>query len=224
MSHCHPEFVLWISEAGCEATQIMDQRMKSLRTMVRTLPEGREGRLLALGMLAIGLMLAWLLVLGPLWDWYAVRAQALDLQRATVSRMDRLAASLPALRRAAAAASPGPSQLIGGATDAVASANLQDMLQQTATAMGANIASAENVSAAAAGRYRRIGLHVDVSAPFATLVQFIARLEHATPAIVIDGLHLRKSEDDGASSATMECDMVVYAFRRADGTPPQETP
>lgn len=197
----------------------MNHGTTSLLTWVRTLPEGRRGQALALGMLAVALGLAWLLVLGPVWNLHADRAQGLELQRATLARMERLATALPALRQAATTSAPGPSQLIDGTTDAVASANLQDILQKLASTTGTEITSAENVAPAIAGRYRRIGLHVVVTAPFPTLIQLLARLEQSAPAIVIDGLHLHGADADGGSAAAMDCDMVVHAFRRTDGTP-----
>ncbi|MFW7269013.1 type II secretion system protein GspM [Gluconacetobacter sp. Hr-1-5] len=193
--------------------------MTSLLTLARTLPEGRRGRALALCMLGLALGLAWLLVLSPVWTLYADRAQGLDLQRATLTRMERLASALPALRQKTATSFPGPAQLIDGPTDAVASANLQDILQKIATATEAEITSIENVPSAAAGRYRRIGLHIVVTAPFPTLIRLLSRLERSTPAIVIDGLHLRGAEDTNGASTLLDCDMILHAFRRTDGTP-----
>ncbi|MBO1325129.1 type II secretion system protein M [Acetobacter sp. TBRC 12305] len=190
----------------------------SVAALIRRLPEGRAGRALALLLLGCVLGLAWLSVLGPVWSRYAERAQGLALQRATLARMQRLVATLPALRHAAAVAAPGPSPLIEGATDAVAGANLQDRLQQVATALGASIVSTENVPSVLVGHYRRIGLHVSISASFPTVIGFIARLEAGTPASVIDALHLRVAEEGGAA-ANMDCDMIVYAFRHADGAP-----
>ncbi|MBB2205320.1 type II secretion system protein GspM [Gluconacetobacter takamatsuzukensis] len=197
----------------------MNHGTTSLSALTRTLPEGRRGQALALAMLVVALGLAWLLVLGPVWTRYADRAQGLELQRATLARMQRLATSLPALRQAATTSAPGPSQLIDGTTDAVASANLQDMLQKIATETGSEITSVENAAPTPAGRYRRIGLHVVATAPFPILVRLLTRLEQATPAIVIDGLHLRASEDTNGTSA-MDADMLIHAFRRTDGTQP----
>lgn len=196
----------------------MNHETTSLLTLARTLPEGRRGQALALCMLAVFLGLAWLLVLGPVWTLHADRAQRLDLQRAMLTRMERLSDALPALRRKTVTSSPGPSQLIEGTTDAVASANLQDILQKIASTTETEITSVENVPPAAARRYRRIGLHVVVTAPFPTLIRLLARLEQSTPAIVIDGLHLRGAEDTNGASAPLDCDMILHAFRRADGT------
>ncbi|GBR02842.1 general secretion pathway protein M [Gluconacetobacter liquefaciens NRIC 0522] len=194
----------------------MNHETTSLPTLARTLPEGRWGQALALGMLGLALGLAWLLVLDPVWNLYADRVQRLDLQRATLTRMERLASALPALRQTTATSSPNPSQLIDGTTDAIASANLQDILQTIATTTETEITSVENVPSAAAGRYRRIGLHVVVTAPFPTLIRLLTRLEQSTPAIVIDGLHLRSAEDTNSASAPLDCDMILHAFRRTD--------
>ncbi|MBB2202576.1 general secretion pathway protein GspM [Gluconacetobacter tumulisoli] len=165
-------------------------------------------------------MLAWLLVLAPLSDWYGQRAETLDIQRDTVARMQALSDALPGLRRSASVSAPGPALLIGGATEAIASANLEEMLQQTASSMGASVSSAENVPAAMIGHYQRIGLHIVVNAAFPTLVRLIATLERSSPAVVIDGLHIHKSEDEDTPATMMECDMSVYAFRRNDSSTP----
>ncbi|GBQ29562.1 general secretion pathway protein GspM [Gluconacetobacter azotocaptans] len=194
--------------------------LPSRHALIRALPEGRPGRLAALGLSAVVVMLAWLLVVAPLWGWYAQRAESLGIQRDTVARMEALSAALPGLRRAAATSAPGPALLIGGATDAIASANLEETLQQTASSMGASISSAENVPAATIGPYQRIGLHIVVSAAFPTLVRLIATLERSSPAVVIDALHIHKSEDENTPATMMECDMSVYAFRRTDSSAP----
>ncbi|GBQ89362.1 general secretion pathway protein M [Gluconacetobacter johannae DSM 13595] len=199
---------------------ISKHTLPSRHALVRALPEGRAGHVAALGLSALVVMLGWLLVVGPLWGWYGRRAETLALQRDTVERMQALSAALPGLRRAAATSAPGPALLIGGATDAIASANLEEMLQQTASSMGASISSAENVPAAMIGPYQRIGLHIVVGASFPTLVRLIATLERSAPAVVIDGLHIHKSEDEDAPATMMECDMSVYAFRRTDSSAP----
>ncbi|WP_231854192.1 type II secretion system protein GspM [Gluconacetobacter diazotrophicus] len=197
----------------------MNSRPRSLHALVRALPEGRAGHLAALGLLVAALLAAWLLVVAPLLDAYVQRAQGLALQRQAVTRMDRLAAALPALRQSASASAPRPALLIGGATDAIASANLQDLLQQAASANGATLSTAENVPAAMVGRYQRIGLHIVVAASYRNLVRLIATLERSSPAVVIDGLHIHKSDNEDAAANMMECDMSVYAFRRNENRP-----
>jgi general secretion pathway protein M len=192
---------------------------RTLHGLVRALPDGRPGRLAALGMLAAALLAAWLLAVGPLLDVYGQRAQDLALQHETVTRMERLSAALPALRQRAARSAPRPALLIGGATDAIADANLQDMLQQAAAATGASISTAENLPPTIIGHDQRIGLHIVVTASYRNLVGLIATLEHSSPATVIDGLHIHRSDNEDASATMMECDMSVYAFRRNENRP-----
>ncbi len=112
------------------------------------LPDGRRGRLLAAGLLVAALGVGWVAVAAPLLDWYDARAERLADRQALLLRMTRLAAELPALRRAAGSAGrdgPAPDAVLAGNSDAIAGAALQGMVQDMASAAGSTLAITETL-------------------------------------------------------------------------------
>ena len=102
-----------------------------------------------------------------------------------------------------------------GASDAIASANLQSRIEELATSVGATIGSTESLPAEVRAGYRRIGLRYVLSGPYETLVKLLAKLEAATPPLVIDNLHihgvLRRPGTPAASG--LDAGLDVYGFR-----------
>lgn len=181
------------------------------------LPEGRAGRALAVGAALLLLLLLWEAIGSPLTGWYHDRAQALAGQDALERRMQGLAVQLPALRREAAAAPhAGPVPLIQGASDALASAALQEQVQQMATGLGATLSSTENLPASQAGAYRRVGVRISITAPFEVMVRLIAAIEQATPAMLIDDLQMHGSRILMQTSSPLEGSMTILAFRSGE--------
>jgi len=171
---------------------------------------------LALMVLAVGGV--YLLVAAPLTDLYAERAAVLENWRKLLPRLQAAADELPALRarveqlRAAA----GTRKItLEGASDAIAAATLQSRIEELAASVGATIGSTESLPAEARSGYRRIGLRYVMSGQYETLVQFLAKLEAATPPVVIDNLHihgvLRRPGTPAASG--LDAGFDVYGYR-----------
>ena len=183
------------------------------------LPTGRSGRLLALGLTALALLLVWLAIGSPLLDWYRERSLALAGREAVAAHMKLLSGRLPALRAAAQAASvrSGPAALIDGASDAIAGAALQEQVQQMASSLGATLSSSETLAAtpASAGPYRRVGVRIAVTAPFEVMVRMIAAIEQASPAMLIDDLQLHGPRIQITANSPIEGALTVIAFRHA---------
>ncbi|RUT26392.1 general secretion pathway protein GspM [Asaia sp. W19] len=179
----------------------------------RDLPEGRRGQVLAIGLLLSGLALVWLLCLGPLIGLYAGRAAHIAQKRETLARMTRLQETLPHLRQTAARRATGESRLITGGSDAIAGANLQDRLQHLSTAFSVELSSSETLPPLSEGRYRRIGLHVTLTGPYAALIQVLTAFETEAPAMAVDALHLHAAESEDGTTDRMACEMNVYAYR-----------
>jgi general secretion pathway protein M len=160
----------------------------------------------------------YLLVVMPLLDRYAERQAILENQRMLLPRLKAAADELPALRARAAelrAAARTRKVTVDGASDAIASANLQSHIEELAAAVGATIGSTESLPAEVRAGYRRIGLRYVLSGPYETLVKLIARLEAATPPLVIDNVHihgvLRRPGTPAASG--LDAGLDVYGFR-----------
>jgi general secretion pathway protein M len=187
--------------------------------MVAALPTGQRGRLLALSLTLVVLAAFWVAVVSPLIDLYGERADALEQRKAVATRMERLAALLPSLRERAATAesAEAPEELtIAGASDAVAAATLQGMVQDMATSAGVSLTSIEIVPAEAVGAYRRIGLKLALETPWTKLVALLQTIGEASPPMLIDDLQIHASPDpDTAGPQSLDTAFTVYALRAA---------
>jgi general secretion pathway protein M len=182
------------------------------------MPIGRRGRLLALSLLFVALGGVYLLVVSPLIGLYGERAAVLENRRMLVPRLRAAADELPALRarieqlRAAA----GTRKItLEGASDAIAAATLQSRIEELATSAGATIGSTESLPAEARSGYRRIGLRYVLSGSYETLVKFLAKLQSATPPLVIDNLHIHGvlRRPGTPAAAGLDAGLDVYAYR-----------
>jgi general secretion pathway protein M len=189
------------------------------------MPTGRRGQLWALILALLVLSAAYLLVVAPLGELYAGRQAILENQRMLGPRLKAAADELPGLRARAAefrAAAGTREVTLEGASDAIASANLQGRIAELAASVGATIGSTESLPAEALGGYRRIGLRYVLSGPYETLVRLLARLEAVTPPLVIDNLHihgvLRRPGTPAASG--LDAGLDVYGFRNNESPVP----
>jgi general secretion pathway protein M len=183
---------------------------------MNALPTGRRGQALALAITVIRIAALWLGAVAPPLDWYAGRSEHLAQQRTLAARMAAVAASGPALQRqvaAAESAAPPPRAVFEGGADAVAGAALQQAVQDIAARAGATVLSAEVLPAGQAGAYRRIGMHVLVSASWPVLVAMLSDTLQASPRMLVDDLTLRQSLALGArESHPMEAGLTIIAF------------
>lgn len=188
--------------------------------MDTTLPTGQAGRLLALAVTIAVLALVWLAAAAPLIDWHAERAERLQQQRTLALRMEALTQTLPELRQMASGGAtqgtvgPEAASLLDGATDAVAAASLQQLVQDMASRAGAGLSSAETLPVTQAGAYRRIGLHVSVSAPWTVLIKLFQSVALASPRMLVDdlqvhGQHFVVQPPD----PPLDAGFTIFAFR-----------
>ena len=182
------------------------------------MPTGRSGRLWALMLTLIALGGTYFLVVTPLLDLYAERQAVLENRRMLLPRLKAAADELPELRARVSelrSAASTRKVTLEGASDAIASANLQSRIEELAASAGATIGSTESLPAEVHGGYRRIGLRYVLSGPYETLVKLLARLESATPPLVIDNLHIHGVlRRPGAPAASgLDAGLDVYGFR-----------
>ena len=173
---------------------------------------------LALGLVVIVLTLVWVAAAAPLIGWYQARAVELARQRVLVAHMQAIAASLPAMRAAAkrARGRPVAGALLSGNSDAIAAASLQGTIEVIARGAGANLTSITILPSEPAGAWRRIGLRLDVRAPFAVIVRFLEAVLRGAPPMLIDDLSLTGSAISAPGAGqTIAAWLTVYAFRGA---------
>ena len=171
-------------------------------------------------MLLIALAAVYFLVVTPLMDLYAERHSVLENRRMLLPRLQVAAEELPGLRAKVSelrAAAGARKLTLDGASDAVAAANLQSRIEELAASVGAMISSTESLPAEMRGGYRRIGLRYVLNGPYETLVKLLARLEAATPPLVVDNLHihgvLRPRRAGAAAIAGLDAGLDVYGYR-----------
>ena len=187
------------------------------------MPTGRRGQVLALSLLLVALAGVYLLVVSPLLGLYAERAAVLENRRMLLPRLQAAADELPILRarveqlRVAA----GTRKItLEGASDPIAAATLQSRIEELAASVGATIGSTESLPAEGRSGYRRIGLRYVLSGSYETLIKLLAKLETATPPLVIDNLHIHGvlRRPGTPTSAGLDAGLDVYAYR--DGEKP----
>lgn len=192
-------------------------------TMAGSLPTGRTGQLLALGMTALALTILWLGLLSPLLGWYRDRQDLLQQRVMVAGRMQSIAESLAAVQRDAAeaeASGPPPRSVFDGTSDAVDGAALQGEIEQMARAAGATLTSSEALPSEQAGAYRRIGVHLSLSAPWPTLVAVLRAIATATPRMLTDDLQLQGSPLlVHSSTLPLDASLTVFAFRTGHADP-----
>lgn len=180
---------------------------------------GPRGRMLALGVTLLFGVIVRAAIIDPALSWHAERTEVFNQRRALLARMERLAATLPALQRQAedgTADRPAAGITLGGASDAVAGALLQERVQAMANAAGATLTSVETLPPEPAGAWRRIGLRVAMSAPWPVLVRLLQALDQATPHMLTDDLHVHSTLLIARPVALpLQTSFTVYAFRAA---------
>lgn len=186
------------------------------------LPYGPRGRMLALGLLFAVLAGVYLLVAAPLLALYSQREGVLSNARMLLPRLEAKEAALPSLRARLArleASAKARKVTLGGATDAIAAATLQGRIDALANAVGATIGSSESLPTSTFGPYRRIGLRFVLRGNYEPLVRLLARIETATPPLIVDSLQihgiLRRPGLHQHQELSVSFD--VYGFRA--GTP-----
>ncbi|HEX3404890.1 MAG TPA: type II secretion system protein GspM [Acetobacteraceae bacterium] len=184
--------------------------------MDTALPDGLRGRLLALALTVVVIVVAWLACVQPLLEWHAARAEALDQRSLLLQRMTALVATLPELERQSSGEHAPTAALLEGASDAIAGAALQSAVQGMATTAGAELNSMEMLPAEQRGAYHRIGLRVATAAPWPVLIDLLRQIEQGMPRMLIDDVQLRAPPVElRAAASPISAAFTIVAFRTA---------
>jgi general secretion pathway protein M len=191
-----------------------------------TLPTGRNGRILAVGLALVVLGVAWMLAISPLIGWYEDRSAALTERIAVARHMESIAAELPVAQREAALArtqSVATDIVLAGSSDPIAGANLESLIDGMTHDAGATLISTESAPAVQTGAFRRIGLHVTVRAPWSNLIGLLAAIERAKPRMSIGDLQIQAGPLGGAQQL-LDMSFSVSAFRAGTAAAVSDTP
>ena len=186
-----------------------------------SLPTGHRGRFLALLLLLVVLGAVYLVVAAPLIELYQGRAAIVENKRMLVPRLKAAAAELPELRAQVAdlRTTAGTRKVtLEGSSDSIASANLQNHIAEFATSVGVTIGSTESLPVETRGGYRRIGLRFTLNGPYEALLKFIAKLEAATPPLVLENLHIHGvlRRPGTPLAGALDAGLDVFGFRNND--------
>jgi hypothetical protein len=109
------------------------------------------------------------------------------------------------------------------AGNAIAFANLQGRIEEFAASACATVSSTEGLPAEVREGCRRVGLPYVLVSSYETLVTLLAKLEAATPPLVIDNLHIQgglrvdRRQDQpatpGLATPALNAGLDVYGFR-----------
>jgi hypothetical protein len=197
---------------------------------LKQLPEGAIGQVLALAIAALVLVIFYLAILSPIFDFYGAREDLLDQRVAMAGRYETLAHALPALRVADKKwlDQSGGELLLGGSSDALASAALQSVIKSLADDAGANISSSEMLQPLANGNFRRVGVRVVLSGDLKHVAAVLRGVETSRPVLSVGDFSLRAggaaaesaasdedSEAPAGADGTLSVTLDVYGFRAA---------
>lgn len=187
------------------------------------LPEGARGRGLAVMLAVLAVALVWLGGVAPLAEILAEGRQRIEDKRMLLARMSALA-SQPQRQRAQDALVAGGGQaglLLGGASDAVAAAELQGLIQEMAGRSGVRLISVESLAPEARAGYRRIALRVAAEGRYPGVLDLLGGIAAAVPAMLVDGLALRGPGGTAhTDDPSVALSFTVIGLRAGDGGTP----
>lgn len=181
---------------------------------------GRRGQALAAGIALIAIAAVWLAIVDPALSWYSDRAALLEQRQALLVRMRQVAASMPALRTAAAARSGKgnvlETMMLPGASDAIAAADLQERIQKMAATAGASLTAVETLPATPAGTWHKVSLRISLNAPWPVLMDLLRSIEQSPIRILVDDVHFHSATVVTRPVVMpVQASMVLYGFRSA---------
>jgi len=152
------------------------------------------GRMAALALLLALLALVWVVGLAPLLDEYRADRETVAFASEQLPRLQQLAAAAPLLRAELERVSRDPSgstRLLGGTSDALAGADLQNLVSREATRHGLALRSAQILPTVAEEGFRRVGIRVALEGSIAGLHRLLYSVETSPTFLFVDNLEVR---------------------------------
>ena len=187
-----------------------------------TLPVGIRGRLVALGLLLIPVILVFNFAALPLVERYSmVNTDIAELEQ-DIARYQALLAELPGLRSAIGDIDdrqPLTPYLLDGANQALAAASLQRRLQQTAARLGVRVISLRVQPPRRVGPLERIAVEARLQSSLNALHDLLLDIEADMPATFVDNMTISIRAARGRADASTHLDVgfTSYGFRAPEG-------
>jgi hypothetical protein len=154
---------------------------------------GWVSRLAALALSAGVVFGLYIFVAAPIVASYAETDAAVAQAAELLDRYRRVAAARPALQERLDALKSRQSEIgtyLGGETDALAGAKLQELVNATVAAGGGALRSVQILPAKADGGFRRIGVRVQMTATIAQVLHVLHGLDAGSTLLFVDNLEV----------------------------------
>lgn len=147
----------------------------------------RERKLVATGLLVAAMALAWLLLVAPVIDGFAQRAEQREQLRAAYVRNSRMINAIPQMRRRAENLGTVKSRFfVNAGNGAVARDRLRERLRRELAAAGGEVTAVQDVPASAG----TVRAWVQGRITYDRLVNLLVSLSDSTPYLVIESLRI----------------------------------
>ncbi len=154
---------------------------------------GWVSRLAALALSAGVAFALYLFVVAPIVADYAETDAAVARAADLLDRYRRVAAARPALQQRLDALKSRQSEIgtyLSGDTDALAGAELQELVNATVAKSGGGLRSVQILPVKSDGGFRRIGVRVQMTATIAQVLQVLHGLEAGSTLLFVDNLEV----------------------------------
>lgn len=163
----------------------------------------------------------YIFVAAPIVGNYAETDAAVVHAAEQLDRYRRVAAARPALQERLDALKSRQSEIgtyLGGETDALAGAELQEMVNATVAAGGGALRSVQILPVKADGGFRRIGVRVQMTATIAQVLRVLHGLDAGSTLLFVDNLEVsnrrarrrRKQPEDMDPTLLVRLDLFGY--------------
>ena len=164
----------------------------SMTTLVRPL-DPRQSRALAVALLFIAVFVGLTVLLAPFLLMHRHYNQAIDSAQDRLERYRRIAAQGPELQKAldALREKQGRRFFLKNSASNLAGAELQDLVRAAVENNGGRITTIQIVAARDDGRFRQIGVNLQLFATTANLQKILYAIETQQPYMMVDNLTVR---------------------------------
>lgn len=183
-------------------------------------------RLLALGLLALVVVLAWIILVGPIRADFEAQETRLDRGSQLLQRYEKALADEPALRAEIEQlrkndGSPDP--FLKGASTQIIAADLQNQIQRLVAGEPGDIRSIQVLPESQEDGFEKIGLRVTLTAGIPSMQKIFYDIESSIPALFIDNLDVRTNVRRRRRNAQTSVNRVqirfdVFGYRKLTGS------
>jgi general secretion pathway protein M len=186
-----------------------------------TISQQTKGRWLASLILAGALVLAWIVVLGPLANILFGESEDVQHSLALLGRYEALAEARPQVQaelQAMQQRNATMSGLVEGNSAALAAAQVQSDVKAIVERNGGAVLSSQNMPSSLSDNFEKIEIQYDLTVPPGGLKNVIYQIETHSPYLFLDSVNMRMPEnwglqDPGAAVPAMEVQFLVRGYR-----------